>query len=85
MKIVKQAIYKHGALYLTEDVDLSEYQVVRVIIEPLEPTLKTQLEGEEYAHLVEQQQRALKEIVGIGESGKPDISQHVDTYLYSHG
>ncbi len=39
MTQITEAIYTHGVLKLTTDLDLREQQRVRVIIEPIEDTL----------------------------------------------
>ncbi len=82
MTIVAQAVYKDGILYLMEDVDLQNGQTVRVVVQPIDYKEELEQLEEISPKLVEQQQRALREIIGIGNSGKYDISQRVDDYLY---
>ncbi|MCZ7380045.1 MAG: antitoxin family protein [Candidatus Methanoperedens sp.] len=65
------AIYEDGMFKPLQKVDLPEHKHVHLILMP-----------EEEAALLNSQKKELSKIIGIGRSGKTDVSRKHDKYLY---
>ncbi len=65
------AIYEDGKFKPLQKVDLPEHKHVHIILMP-----------EEEAALLNSQKKELSKIIGIGRSGKTDVSRKHDKYLY---
>ncbi len=65
------AIYEDGKFKPLQKVDLPEHKHVHIILMP-----------EEEAALLNSQKKELSKIIGIGRSGKTDVSGKHDKYLY---
>ncbi|MCZ7384015.1 MAG: antitoxin family protein [Candidatus Methanoperedens sp.] len=65
------AIYEDGKFKPLQKVDLPEHKHVHLILMP-----------EEEAALLNSQKKELSKIIGIGRSGKTDVSRKHDKYLY---
>ncbi len=65
------AIYEDGKFKPLQKVDLPEHKHVHIILMP-----------EEEAVLLNSQKKELSKIIGIGRSGKTDVSRKHDKYLY---
>ncbi len=65
------AIYEDGKFKPLQKVNLPEHKHVHLILMP-----------EEEAALLNSQKKELSKIIGIGRSGKTDISRKHDKYLY---
>ncbi len=65
------AIYEDGKFKPLLKVDLPEHKHVHLILMP-----------EDEAALLNSQKKELSKIIGIGRSGKTDISRKHDKYLY---
>lgn len=65
------AVYEDGMFKPLQKVDLPEHKHVHLILIP-----------EEEAALLKSQKKELSKIVGIGRSGKTDVAQKHDRYLY---
>jgi len=65
------AIYEDGKFKPLQKVDLPEHKHVHLILMPEEETA-----------LLNSQKKELSKIIGIGRSGKTDVSRKHDKYLY---
>lgn len=65
------AIYEDGKFKPLQKVDLPEHKHVHLILMP-----------EEEVALLNSQKKELSKIIGIGRSGKTDVSRKHDKYLY---
>ena len=72
-----EAIYKDGVFKPLKKIRLPEYERFKLIIAPIK------VDERKIKKIVERQKKALKELIGIGDSGLGDISKNHDKYLYT--
>ena len=77
-----EAIYENGIFKPVKKVNIPEHERVKLIISIREPDELIAEDEEAIKRLVEKQKKALKELIGIGDSGLGDVSKNHDKYLY---
>lgn len=77
-----EAIYENGVFKPVKKVKFPEHKRVKLTISPREPDELIEEDEETTKKIVERQKRALKELIGIGDSGLGDVSKNHDKYLY---
>lgn len=77
MTKIVEAIYKDGVFKPIKKIRLPEHERFKLTIAPIK------IDERKIKKIVERQKRALKELIGIGDSGLGDISRNHDKYLYT--
>lgn len=72
-----EAIYKDGVFKPLKKIKLPKYERFKLIIAPIK------VDERKIKKIAERQKRALRELIGIGDSGMGDISKNHDKYLYT--
>lgn len=72
-----EAIYEDGVFKPVKKQRIPEHSKIYLTISPAPE------EDKEIKKIVNRQKKALKKLVGIGDSGQKDVSKDHDKYLYS--